>query len=602
MGKPNIEQIDVELGREICRKANINFLAIASIRKFGRVYTLDFKLLDTNKNRYFLTASENGEGHESIPDLIDKLAKRIRQGFKEKSSEIQAESQAVTELTTSNLEAYRYYNLGETLLSQFKYREAAEEFKRAVTLDSTFALAHFRLAFAKQYGGMGGDKEAMRMAIKYIDKVPEKEHFLIRAQDAWFNNRREKSYTLYQEVLKIYPQEKEALLQIAEYMLHHTLDPISALQYFEKSVDADPGYGDGLGHLIYLNHALKRHDKAIEYALQFVDLHPGEASYRRLGETYCFAGQFSKAEEVLNRALELFPRSPGLVITKANIPVFKESYETAKAQITVFLLDANSISERRMGSRYLADLYAYQGKYKEIEAVFDKIIGLDSMSDPDARLRFDYAEKAWWLAVGRGDGNAAKTEIEKAKRIGGQQISWFFMSLLRTYLLLGEFDAADSSYSAAIALAGEEMHPFRSHLINGYKYKSRQEFGKAAAEFEKWIEIRGSFNFWDKVFYLYELAGCYFSLGDYKKAIETIANMQGIYITFTPNNNLPSSRGAVYPRGFHLLGKIYEKQGEPKRAIENYEKFLELWKNADEDLPDLIDAKARLARLKENSK
>ncbi|MCH6559742.1 tetratricopeptide repeat-containing protein, partial [candidate division KSB1 bacterium] len=57
----------------------------------------------------------------------------------------------------------------------------------------------------------------------------------------------------------------------------------------------------------------------------------------------------------------------------------------------------------------------------------------------------------------------------------------------------------------------------------------------------------------------------------------------------------------IYPISFHLLGKIYEKKGDHQPAIKNYEKFLDLWKDADEDLPDLIDAKKRLAKLKEMS-
>ncbi|NIP26045.1 MAG: hypothetical protein GWN67_07155, partial [Phycisphaerae bacterium] len=48
----------------------------------------------------------------------------------------------------------------------------------------------------------------------------------------------------------------------------------------------------------------------------------------------------------------------------------------------------------------------------------------------------------------------------------------------------------------------------------------------------------------------------------------------------------------------YLLGKIYEKKGDNQLAIQNYEKFLDLWKDADPDLPDLIDAKKRLTRLK----
>ena len=49
---------------------------------------------------------------------------------------------------------------------------------------------------------------------------------------------------------------------------------------------------------------------------------------------------------------------------------------------------------------------------------------------------------------------------------------------------------------------------------------------------------------------------------------------------------------------FFLLGKILEQKGERDKARQQYEKFLKLWKNADEDLPELIEAKARLAKLR----
>ena len=49
---------------------------------------------------------------------------------------------------------------------------------------------------------------------------------------------------------------------------------------------------------------------------------------------------------------------------------------------------------------------------------------------------------------------------------------------------------------------------------------------------------------------------------------------------------------------FLLLRKIYEKKGDTQLAIENSEKFLDLWKDADEDLPDLIDAKTRWRNYK----
>jgi hypothetical protein len=47
-----------------------------------------------------------------------------------------------------------------------------------------------------------------------------------------------------------------------------------------------------------------------------------------------------------------------------------------------------------------------------------------------------------------------------------------------------------------------------------------------------------------------------------------------------------------------MLGKIYEEKGWKGKAIEHYEKFLDLWRNADPGIADVDDAKKKLAGLK----
>jgi tetratricopeptide (TPR) repeat protein len=46
------------------------------------------------------------------------------------------------------------------------------------------------------------------------------------------------------------------------------------------------------------------------------------------------------------------------------------------------------------------------------------------------------------------------------------------------------------------------------------------------------------------------------------------------------------------------LGRTYEAMGDEPRAIEYYEQALDQWKDADADLPELIDTKNRLSSLK----
>jgi len=83
----------------------------------------------------------------------------------------------------------------------------------------------------------------------------------------------------------------------------------------------------------------------------------------------------------------------------------------------------------------------------------------------------------------------------------------------------------------------------------------------------------------------------------YYKAGE-LENARQEYERVTSLTNGRQGRGDLYAKSFYMLGKIYEEQGNKSKAIENYEKFLDLWKNADPGLIEVEDAKQRLAGLK----
>ncbi|NIO48009.1 MAG: hypothetical protein GTN73_01010 [Candidatus Aminicenantes bacterium] len=44
-----------------------------------------------------------------------------------------------------------------------------------------------------------------------------------------------------------------------------------------------------------------------------------------------------------------------------------------------------------------------------------------------------------------------------------------------------------------------------------------------------------------------------------------------------------------------MLGKVYEQQGNTARAIDHYEKFLDLWKDADPGIHEVELATKRVA-------
>jgi class 3 adenylate cyclase/tetratricopeptide (TPR) repeat protein len=587
MGNEDIGHIDESLGREIGLKANLNALAIASVRKFGEIYTTDVKILNPQKDEYLFTASAEGRGQECIPQVIDAISKKTRVGLEEKLSEIQASNQRVSDITTINLEAYQHFFLGEELINKLRFKKAQEEFKKAIAQDPTFGLAYYRLAYAVDWERTQAvAKEYIEKAMTLLHRIPEKERYLVRAM----NENLEKGFGAGIDVLRemesVYPNDKEMIYNIGDWS-YHLGKYDTALEYLERVLLADPIHDRALQHLTWTYRDMGKYDKMLESAIRYETATGSEESYELISQAYAFQGDFKTGLDTLEHFRKLYPQRHYIAGAIIDMYAFSEQYGKASSELATLVEENQPLEVKYFGYSKSARFLPYVGKYRASIAAFDGVIEHCLQANDIADAGYWRIVKGLRIAFGWHDIESAWEEAEKTFAAGIEMrvhlLYWTALTLL--YILHGDYDLAESTakkvklkwwYSSVMALI---------HVQKG-------ECEKAEALVESVVsriaEDLGTLL-------LHRLGECQLAAGRLDKAEKSLLQSQKVY------SNQYGFRAVFYPRTFYLLGKVNEMKKNKKGAIQNYEKFLHIWIEADEDLPDLVDAKKRLSALQKSS-
>jgi serine/threonine protein kinase/Flp pilus assembly protein TadD len=617
MGRKDEETIDRNSGFQLCRREGVESIVLGSFIKAENVFATDVKVLDVETKRLLKSASSKGIGVDSILNTqIDELSKEITEGVGLAREKIESIKEPISDVTTSSMEAYRYFMQGMENVHKFYYEDAVGFFEKAVELDPTFALAYERLASSYSWlGNYGARDEAIKKAKAFSPKTTDKERFYIEATYASYIERdREKRLSIILQAAEKYPKEKYFHLWLGTiYRSDGKYD--KALEEYNKVLELDPNYGEVYNELGYLYADMRNFEKSIEHFKKYVSLNPGDANpLDSMAEAYFLMGRLDEAIAKYKEALEVKPDFSGVSLKIGYIYALKEDYPEALKWVDKEIAMATSPGVKE-------DVYLYKGFYHFWLGSLEKsLIDLQKAEELAADAGLVEHVKAHgelskaWMYYDRGEYELSRQHNENwldvFMKYFPEYASYFksYHSLLLGLIELGEgrIDIAKSWLAQMNSLFPEllpsdkEWAAFDISFFQAEILIAEASYDKALSIFEKAsppnppaLQYTNQIIGYNTPFLKDVLARAYQQKGDLDSAIAEYERL----ITFDPN---AKGRYLIHPKYHYRLARLYEEKGWKGKAIDQYQKFLELWKDADPGLPGMEEARNRLAGLKSN--
>jgi eukaryotic-like serine/threonine-protein kinase len=150
MGK---NELSASSAPAVAENAGASAFVTGALMRLGSArFRLDVRVQDVSGGQVLFAEKVEGEDLGALFEVVDALTARMAERLLPAGS-LAGTGPALEQVTTSNLEAYRHYQLALDAQLRYELARALREYEEAVRLDPQFALAWFRLgAYHAQYG------------------------------------------------------------------------------------------------------------------------------------------------------------------------------------------------------------------------------------------------------------------------------------------------------------------------------------------------------------------------------------------------------------------------------------------------------------------
>ena len=555
-------------------------------------------------------------GSQSLSDqidlhcrMVDELTLKIKPYFNLTAQDISGDIDFdIEKVTTESTEAFTYFNEGMKYFGKSDFTSTIESFEKAVDIDPQFAMAHSFLGWTywkrSRHAKM---REHVEKALGAKERLTDRERYFVEAiYYGLLEQKFGKAEESLKKILELYPKD-----WLTNYMLGYLYLAVEewerARELFLENKRNKVDFTENYQRLAIAYKFGGLYDEAIEVCEYGLENFSDTAYIRyELAQAYLCKGQLDMALEEINKAQSIHPLGSAfhgsLIWLKGNVLMCMEDWPKAKQEYQSLIGEPDRVIPFLLGLERLGHMYKTQGKLEECIEMYKQGIErakskklISGEKNFNKNLAYTYLES--------GNLTEALKANEESMTLATKSQS---QHDLKTQFLKGYVSVRMGAIKEAQNVADELKNIVDSgldkkliryyYLLMGMielkenNYKNAKRYQTQALSLLP-FQVPYSTGFFDHAIFHNAMATTYFKVGEFEKAQE-----QYEIITSLTEGRL--GFGIIYAKSYYMLGQIFEQKGWKGKAIESYEKFLDLWKDADPGLAEVDDAKQRLAELK----
>jgi serine/threonine protein kinase/tetratricopeptide (TPR) repeat protein len=546
---PPTTKIAPDLAREICAKTNSKMVISQSIADAGNGYHLEMRALDCSSGASLRKEQADIGSRNEVIHELGVTAVHLRARLGEPSASLARFNQPLEKALSASLEALQAGAVGTKLHFAGDVAGAFKLYQRTVELDPNLALTYVGMGVAYSFLGNTKLTEAsFTRAYQLRDRLTEKDRLNVEI-------------IYYANVIGDWEKEYSSVLRF--------------LQIFPRDVPAHQNLANAFLHL-------GQPDRAADEAAETARLQPSSYYFGFAIRSSRVASRFIEAKSWLAKTDSLKFDSP-LIQEDRLLVLFATGDRDGLAKV---------LAEEERGSDRINVLFIHalietqQGRFRSAERLRLQAFGIPSQtSDIYSWVPRSALENA---EVGRDvQARCFESKADRSK-LGRDDKLVLALALARS----GQTEEAAKLADQISAERPEDtlvQHYFAPTIRAAIKL---QQHNPAAAI----DSLRGTARYdlawtesFDFVYPAYIRGLAYLKLGDGRSAAAQFQKM-------IDNRGL-SLRHVIGPLAWLQLGRAQKMMGDEAAARKSYATFLDLWKNADPDVPIYRQAKAEFAKL-----